>query len=206
LTVENKELNLHGQQVVTTPRRVAILWFLEFIKPGPTILVAHNSRRFDTPMLLRELQNLGLMVEFRSIACGFSEEFIGDNASAGAHNRAVDVRILEDIRVVGITNEELRGGSISIEMTFIEEAQNPKTKLNKNSFDCIKEGVSAGMKTKMAKAGLTFSHLKESFLEGGEDAVTVLLASDVNGHPRITKNKKVIQRIITQIKNVTENS
>ncbi|XP_071571338.1 uncharacterized protein [Temnothorax nylanderi] len=233
LTVENGELNLHGQQVVTTPRRVAMLRFLEFIKPGPTILVAHNGRRFDTPMLLRELQSLGLMVEFRAIACGFcdslpvlkkklpervkakqsfrlsvlAEEFIGDNASAGAHNGAVDVRILEDIiRVVGITDEELRGESISIEGIFIEEAQNAKTKLNKNSFDCIKEGVSAGMKTKMAKAGLTFNHLKESFLEGGEDAVTVLLASDVNGHPRVTKNKKVIQRIITQIKNVIENS
>lgn len=86
-------------------------------------------------------------------------EFISHNASVGAHNGAVDVRILEDvIRVVGITDEDLRAKSITIEGIFIEEARIAKTKLNKYSFECITDGFSSGMKTKMAKASLAFDH------------------------------------------------
>ncbi|XP_043271757.1 uncharacterized protein [Venturia canescens] len=227
LTVEGGELHLHGQQLATVPRRIAMQRFLNFLMPGPVILVAHNGHRFDTPKLLGEVQNLGFLSELQKIVYGFcdslpalrkklpervklkqsfrlstlAEDLIGEPASTGSHNGAVDVRMLEEIvRVSGITNEELRAETKTINTIFFAEAQTAKIKLNKSSFECITEGISMGMKTKMAKAGLSIEHLKKSFSEGGEEAIKVLLASDVSGCPRVTKNKKVIENIATQIK------
>lgn len=231
LTIEGGELHLHGQQLATVPRRVAMLRFLNYLKPGPAILVAHNGHRFDTPKLLKEVRSLGLLSKFQKIIYGFcdslpalkkklpervkskqsfrlstlAEDLIGESASAGSHNGAIDVRMLEEIiRVSGITDEELRAETKTMKAIFFDQAQTAKIKSNKNSFDCITEGISAGMKTKMAKAGISIEHLKKSFSEGGEEAIKILLASDISGCPRVTKNKKVIENIVIQIKNLVE--
>ena len=71
LMVENGELHLNGQHVVVIPRRVAMLRFLDFVKSGPTILVAHKGRKFDTPVLLKELHGLHLISACREVVCGF---------------------------------------------------------------------------------------------------------------------------------------
>lgn len=60
------------------------------------------------------------------------------------------------------------------------------------------------MKIKMARAGISIDHLKKSFAEGAEEAMKVLLALGISSCPRVTKNKKVIQNIVTQIKNLAE--
>ena len=70
------------------------------------------------------------------------------------------------IRVVDVTDEELRTASMTIDRIFVNEAQNAKTKINKNTFDCIKAGVSVGIITKMAQAGLALDHPKKAFFDG----------------------------------------
>ncbi|XP_024890355.1 uncharacterized protein LOC112466488, partial [Temnothorax curvispinosus] len=205
LSVDDGELFRNGEKMKTMPRRLALKSFIDFLTPGPVILIAHNGGRFDAPMLLNELRSLGLLQDFQSVVFGFcdtlpllkkklperikakksfrqsvlAEDLVGSGAADGAHDSLVDVRMLANIiESVGINNEELRSNSVTVHSVLMAQVEAAKTKVNRHDLDCLKGGVSTGMLTKMAKAGVTIDFLKKSYSDGGEDAVTMLLGED----------------------------
>lgn len=227
LSVDDGELFRNGEKMKSMPRRLALKSFIDFLTPGPVILIAHNGGRFDAPMLLNELRSLRLLQDFQSVVFGFcdtlpllkkklpervkakksfrqsvlAEDLVGSGAADGAHDSSVDVRMLANIiESVGINNEELRSNTVTVHSILMAQVEAAKTKGNRRGLDCLKGGVSTGMLTKMAKAGVTIDSLKKSYSDGGEDAVTMLLGEDVNGRPRVTKNKKILLNLITEIK------
>ena len=49
-------------------------------------------------------------------------------------------------------------------------------------------------------SGLTLKSLQVAYHNGGTDGVVNILGEDVNGRPRVTKQKKVVDQIIAGVK------
>ncbi|XP_043279373.1 uncharacterized protein [Venturia canescens] len=199
LSVEEGVLYRNGVKMATKSRTLTIKSFIDFLSPGPVILIAHNGGRFDAPLLIKQVQILELMDNFLSVVCGFydtlpllkkllpdrvkskgsfsqtalAEDFIAIGSSAGAHSSMVNVITLENIvKIVGVTEENLRSNAVTVKSIITQEI----------------------------KAGITIENLKKSLLDGGENVVIMLLGVDVNGRPRVTKNKRILQNLITVLK------
>ncbi|CAL8358391.1 unnamed protein product [Lota lota] len=69
--VRRHRLFLNRQPVLTNSLKEVILSFIAFLRMlGRPILIGHNIRRFDCPLLLRALDELHLRVEFQSTITG----------------------------------------------------------------------------------------------------------------------------------------
>ncbi|XP_053366622.1 protein PML-like [Clarias gariepinus] len=68
LTIDREQLHLHGQPVVTVSLSEALNLFISFLKTiSRPILVGHNCKQFDCPILLRILIEFNLLEEFRDV-------------------------------------------------------------------------------------------------------------------------------------------
>lgn len=119
LTVDNQVLLHHGQPVDTVPLRELLSSFITFLhsfhKP---LLVAHNARSFDCPVLARALETCFLREGFLQVVSGFldtlqickelfafklkkfSQEHLAVvflSKSYEAHNALEDVKVLQEL-------------------------------------------------------------------------------------------------------------
>ncbi|XP_044743613.1 uncharacterized protein LOC123305838 [Chrysoperla carnea] len=62
------------------------------------------------------------------------------------------------------------------------------------------------MKGRIASAKITFEILQKIYNDTGEDGIKFFLSESVNGKPRVTKNKKVIQSITQELHRLTTTS
>ncbi|KAI4877296.1 hypothetical protein NFI96_011845 [Prochilodus magdalenae] len=127
LTTYGRRLFLHRQQVDTVPIKEALISFISFLKTfSRPVLVGHNCRRFDCPILLRILREFDLLDEFMGVVFAFvdtlslsremfalpkySQPFLVQhflNKSYGAHNATEDVRALQDLYTAWRPSREL---------------------------------------------------------------------------------------------------
>jgi len=69
--VRRHRLFLHRQPVLTNSLKEVVVSFIAFLRMlGRPMLVGHNIRRFDCPVLLRALDELDLRVDFQSAVAG----------------------------------------------------------------------------------------------------------------------------------------
>lgn len=113
--------NREGELLKAVSKQTAVENFLEFLSSigEKVILVAHNCFRFDAPMLLTLLHEIGMIDKFQSIVLGFSDtlplfreflperrqqgkdyklaslatEFLGD--CSGAHDAINDITMMQ---------------------------------------------------------------------------------------------------------------
>ncbi|XP_026996740.2 uncharacterized protein trex3 [Tachysurus fulvidraco] len=117
LTTNGKTLFLHGQPMPTLPLVEALKRFISFIKTfSRPVLVGHNCKRFDCPVLLRILSEFYLLKEFQDVVSGYldtlvlsrdmfllhkySQPFLVQHflhKSYGAHDATEDVRTLQEL-------------------------------------------------------------------------------------------------------------
>ena len=55
--------------------------------------------------------------------------------------------------------------------------------------------MSSNIINKIAKAGIDNNILKQTFHENGIDGIRILFSESVNGKPRVTTNKKIIEKV-----------
>lgn len=117
LTTHGQILLLHGQPVQTVPLREALNLFISFLQTfNRPILVGHNCKRFDCPVLLRILSEFYLLGEFEDVVSGYldtlllsremftlqkySQPFLVQyflQRSYGAHDAIEDVQALQEL-------------------------------------------------------------------------------------------------------------
>ncbi|XP_029010283.1 protein PML-like isoform X2 [Betta splendens] len=69
--VRRQKLYLHRQLVLTNSLREVLVSFIAFLQMlGRPLVIGHNSRRFDCPLLVRALHELNLRAEFESSISG----------------------------------------------------------------------------------------------------------------------------------------
>lgn len=81
-------------------------------------------------------------------------------------------------------------------MKFIEEKKKNASTFQKMVFEKV---VSSGSVQKMAGSGLTLSNLVTAYKRDNRDGIKNIFSEIVNGHPRVTKNVKIIQNVNTFI-------
>ncbi|KAG7324118.1 hypothetical protein KOW79_012134 [Hemibagrus wyckioides] len=117
LTTRRQTLLLHGQPVETVPLREALKLFISFLKAfSRPVLVGHNCKRFDCPVLQRILKEFNLLEEFQDVvSCyldtlalsremfplpKYSQPFLVQHflqKTYGAHDATEDVRALQEL-------------------------------------------------------------------------------------------------------------
>ncbi|MBN3314054.1 PML protein, partial [Atractosteus spatula] len=76
-TVQGQALLLHGGPVNTVTHREALSSFIDFLRTfHRPLLVAHNAKRFDCPVLSRALDEFSLKDEFQQVVAGFLDTFL----------------------------------------------------------------------------------------------------------------------------------
>ncbi|XP_030630780.1 three prime repair exonuclease 4 [Chanos chanos] len=119
-TVKQNRLFLHGKPVSTISLREVLMRFIDFIRMlCRPLLMGHNIKRFDCPVLARALDEFHLRDEFQSVVGGFvdtlplARQLLKDNGlksfsqenlvkealgtSYAAHNALEDVKALQKL-------------------------------------------------------------------------------------------------------------
>ncbi|XP_059191720.1 DNA polymerase III subunit epsilon-like [Centropristis striata] len=118
-TASNNRLLLNGSPLATVPLDDAVTSFLDFLRSfhTPVLLVAHNARGFDAPVISRVIRELSLLQEFRQVVTGFvdtiplsknlfpnlgrySQKYLVDHflaRSYDAHNAVEDASMLQEL-------------------------------------------------------------------------------------------------------------
>lgn len=77
LTTKGVKLFLLDTEVETVSAKLAMDGFLDFLKlvQLKVILIAHNCFRFDAPLIIKQMEQLGLSTEFKNIVQGFCDTY-----------------------------------------------------------------------------------------------------------------------------------
>ncbi|XP_044595816.1 uncharacterized protein LOC123272868 [Cotesia glomerata] len=144
-TTKGGKLFLLGIKVETISAKFAADGLLSFLKSTKqrVILTAHNCIRFDAPLIIRLMKQVGLLIEFKNIVSGFcdtlplfksklperkseilsfkqsalAEKYLQADDLKGAYNAINDVSVLQKLvyhAKISITHDELKLNTVTI--------------------------------------------------------------------------------------------
>lgn len=188
------------------------------------MLVAHNAR-FDVPRLLNAITNCKIQDRFQ-IVTGFSDtlklfkavypfrkgpgafklinlaqDLLETQSPGFFHEALFDVRVLQQLVKVTSKETDLFIFEKKFEKAIEENKINKIINHKVLELAPFKNIVSRDIIKKIAVAGITFQNLKSKFSNEGEDEVIKFLSKcDSSRKPLVTKNKKVLTKIIGCLK------
>jgi len=224
LSVDGERLLHHGQPVQATDTQSALKLFSTWVKTIPNcVLVAHNGRRFDFPVLVHALNCAGLcdtfadgtkaLVDtlplFRKAIPGRKsykqEDLVHDilKTSYGAHDATEDVRALANLLShVNLDKKTVLTHSFSVSaidknMMFNKEKAKNLPSLSVLVFNSICKAPTA---ENIAGSGLNLQHLEAIYKRDGEDGLTnTFMMKNCEGQPRVTAAKRILESVIPKL-------
>lgn len=131
-------------------------------------------------------------------------DLIGPEATAGAHNAIVDVHNLRQlIDKLGVS-ELVKKKSKSTTEILQERMKKAKIDEYKTSLNSMK--ISTFMKRRISGALLSLEMLANIYRKDGEPGITFLLSESIEGKPRVTRNKRVIAKIVEELHRLVTNT
>lgn len=228
---EGGTLLLYDERVPSIPLQEVLREFKEWLAElsKPCILVAHNAR-FDISFLLRNLENNSMIEDFENLVAGFSDtlvtlrklypqrkgpgmfklstlarDLLQIESTENFHNAIYDVEILEKIAST-IPKENLIVNGKTFTEALDHETQLQNEAILRQSLDVLKNVISEGMIKKIASAGINFAQLQDTYEESGKEGVVQLLSAEQeNNKPRVTKNKRILEKIIRFLETIFGN-
>lgn len=222
LSVRGGDLYYHTEKVKTFPPADVAVNFLQFLcaQGSQVLLVGHNAIRFDVPHIMKFLSSHGLARALCSLTYGLTDTLPllkqGKGISAkqedlakkyltaprwksiiqGAHNAATDCLVLQGLlQHFKLDNEKLKASAVTMKAYMEKQAVAKRTKSNLPQLDALKGSVSATMLSKMARVGITIEDLKREWTLHQREGVAVCLSITIGGKPRVTKCKKIIDKV-----------
>ncbi|XP_077265898.1 uncharacterized protein LOC143899465 isoform X1 [Temnothorax americanus] len=217
------ELYLHGTKMISTSATDAVNQFISFLrKYDQCLLIAHNCFKFDAPRLIKLIEKVGLMQAFSSCVKGFAnsleiskcvlpervkekqkfsiaslaQDFLPSFDVQNLHNAIEDVKILHKIiEKLNISKKMIVNNAKSIYFLLQKEENKLIELQNKSTLLEYKNNVSSHIILRMSKAGINKSVLQQTYEKNGVDGLRILLSQSIDGKPRITNNKRVIDKI-----------
>ena len=224
LTCRDGQLLHHGQAVPAVTAFQALDFFLDFLEAldGPCILVGHNSKNFDSKVLLNNVHEYKLCPRLKLTCHGFSDsltlfkekypsrksekksykqtDLCSDLLSHTyeAHNAMADVKALQKLCSLATKSEVLKS-SFSIELVISSLKYAKCKKINAPSFQGMvsEKVISSNMVQKMAGSGLKMSHLQLAYARDPDRGIKNIFTETVQGAARVTKNNKIIENVNT---------
>lgn len=219
-SLEGDKFYQNDQLLPTLRIRRALSAFLEFLGDEPVTLIAHHSRRIDFPVLYNAMKACEMLPEFEKKVTGFVDTlplFRDVWRNSGSHRlRTLYNKLFPDgeqnisnvmalktlVLHPDVTDEAV--SKRSFDFTYVAQAAkwSSEKKINLPSWEPMidDESVSRFMAQKAAASGLTAHHLRLAY-EWGEDqgVLDVLTEITSDGKPRVTKDKKVLEKIVSFI-------
>lgn len=169
---------------------------------------------------------LEMMQEFESIVSGFADslfifkDFLSDRKKEkksfkisallmdyfpeasieSLHDAQEDVKVLQKLSEKLINDNLIKKNAKSISQLSYEQTVKNNNDLCKVSLQDYKSKLSSNMIEKLSKAGISKSILVETYEKKGEEGMKYLLSQNVNGKPRVTSQKKTLNKIINILK------
>ncbi|KYM94061.1 hypothetical protein ALC62_15322 [Cyphomyrmex costatus] len=222
------KLYYHSKLLETCTQENALQAFNLFLKKLAThcLLVAHNAS-FDRPRLLRLILKHGMIEPFYIIS-GFSDSLavlkkaLPDRKGPGKfklstlyndflttdnvgdsdkmfHNAEFDVVALEKLVHHLQIEDKLFLHAKTLQISLIELEKNNKMDISLQELSSFKNIISRNVLKKIAIAGFTSDSLIEIYKSAGKAKIIELLSEKVDGKARVTKDKKVLNKIIHHI-------
>lgn len=214
----------------TKPPHIVASELLAFLKRcgEQVVLVGHNLVRFDAPRILQFMKNYGEPMEFCEIVHGLvdtvphlkqgkvgklehlANSYLTHNKwsvhKKNAHNALSDCALVEGLLDhFSISREALLSSCVPMEdfmrrQVFLRN----QTRLAKDLMCFTAAGISKHMITKMAGAGVTIGELKQVMVSKGTKGIAPCLGVQINGKPRVTCDKRIVESIATFVRQAVE--
>lgn len=224
IVMNGSSLTVNGKPVDAMDIRAAVVGLLKWIRAFPhAVLISHNGRRFDFPVLLKTVMNIDKTGEFFDSVCGFidslsifrkiypgrksykQEELVHSllNSTYDAHNAVGDVQALGKlIKNTSLSPQEILQHSftpcaVQKALLFREEKAKNLPTLN----PLISKGVLKMCTAEnVAGSGLQLTHLKKIFQRDGEDGLlNTFISPNSEGQPRVTNVKRTLESVIPKL-------
>ncbi|XP_060565928.1 LOW QUALITY PROTEIN: uncharacterized protein LOC132724962 [Ruditapes philippinarum] len=226
LSVDGDRLLHLGQPVEATDIKSALQLFTAWVKKIPNcVLVAHNGKKFDFPVIVIALNCAGVydmfvdgtkaLVDslslFRKVIPGRKsykqEDLVHDilNTSYGAHDAAEDVHALGSlISHLDVDNKTVLTQSFSVSAVCKNMLFNKEKAKNLPSLSVLlyKSICKAPTAENIAGSGLSLNlqHLEAIYKRDGEDGLTnTFIMKNSEGQPRVTAAKRILDSVIPKL-------
>ena len=219
ITVRNRQMYYKEQLMETVSLEKAFKEFVHFLGARPVLLIGHNVKVFDAPILLYASRVCGVNIEpaihgfldtlllfrglYRDLAPNYKQDQLYQHFFPGeaydAHNALADVVSLQALVARACPSQEDQQ-PFTFDMEYVKDTlhkrQLKKHHLNRGWWRLIEEGVvSEGMGKKAAGSGLGVGHLQQVYAKSGAEGVKAVLSETIDGETRVTKVQKIIDKI-----------
>lgn len=219
-----EKMTVHGEEVNAVNITFALTDFLTWLNNFPNvILVAHNGRKFDFPVLMSTLHCLKMTNMLLSTVSGFVDSLsVFKKAFTGQPNYKQETLVktvlnttynahdaTEDVKTLGMLIKQAKlSGSEVLKFSFPPIAvhqslffSNEKSKNITSLHVLIAKGiVKHNTAENIAGSGLNLSHLHRIFQRDGEDGLRATFSQKTSdGHPRVSSAKRVLDSVIPKL-------
>lgn len=219
-----EKMTVHGREVDAVNIISGLTEFVEWIKNfSNVILVAHNGRKFDFPVLMSTLRCLNMTDTLLPVVSGFIDSlsvfkkaFPGQqnykqetlvkavlNTSYAAHDATEDVKtlglLMKQTKLLGPEILQFSFPPISVHQGLL--FSNEKSKNITSLHVLIAKGVvKHNTAENIAGSGLNLSHLHKIFQRDGEDGLRATFAQkNSEGQARVSSTKRVLDSVIPKL-------
>lgn len=219
-----QKMTVHGKEVDAVNITSGLTEFSNWLKNFPrAILVAHNGRKFDFPVLMNTLHSLNLTNVLLSAVSGFTDSLsIFKKAFPGQPNYKQETLVkslldttysahdaIEDVKTLGMLMKHSKiSGPEILPFTFPPIAvhqgllfSKEKSKNITSLHVLIAKGiVKHNTAENIAGSGLNLSHLHKIFQRDGEDGLRATFSQKTSdGQPRVSSTKRVLDSVIPKL-------
>ncbi|XP_063402102.1 protein PML-like [Mytilus trossulus] len=220
IKVEGSKMFCHDKEVKSVGIKEALKMLILFLAQyKKNVIIGHNIKSYDLPVLFCALNNCSIMNEFSCSILGFLDtlqlfksllpgltsyaqsNFYNTvlNETYDGHDSMEDVVALSRLfHHLAPSTEAKQLSSFSIDSAARRYDHNQKTKLLLPTLTPLTEKKVITLRTAnvIAASGMSFSHLRISYARDGRQGIEdVLKEEDVNGKVRVTKSKKIVDAI-----------
>jgi DNA polymerase III alpha subunit (gram-positive type) len=217
-------MTVHGANVAPQPISLSLKSFTDWLqKFKNVVLMAHNGRKFDFPVLVTAYENCDLLTSlYESIrACvdslsvmkktfpdqsSYKQEDLVKTVlgqSYNAHDALADVEALKYLyNACKLSSVKLMEHSFCVKAIYNNQcflkakAQNMPTLLTLVANGVCKTTTAENI----AGSGLTLAHLRLIFSRDGQDGLlNVFRGQNCEGQPRVTNTKRVLDSIVPKL-------
>ena len=220
LRMQNCRLTYKNQPVQSKPMkdvlREFIGWLGKFKRP---IIMGHNSKRYDNPLLYREMEKNGFLPDFKGVIGGFIDtfelfksampgrqgkgmykqetlvrEFLG--VTYDAHNSVEDVKVLQRL-VQHMNFDPSIVHKMSFDMDYVEK-KSKERKRKETLKPLVKDNLlTKTMVDKVAESGLEWGHLVEAVQADPAGGIRQLFTWPTGHGARVTNLEGIIEAVTT---------
>lgn len=226
-----RQMYRHNQELQTVDLRTCLSEFNQWLHDIPgdiKLLIAHNGKLFDMPLMIRSAISCNIQDEFSLSVSGFADtlpifrrvlpsrksyklkslhqDIIGK--SYESHNAVADVEALSSVvNTMQISDSILLSSSFEITsaIKYVTErkrvSESVKT-MEAKLCDGSSRVISKSMATKIAKSGLSYGHLMKAFERDNENGIKSLLSEKVGNRVRVTNRSVIINAIVSHFRQI----